>query len=43
MKLVNISTATNRLTNLAKAGVARRVEHRPVSGGGREYVYAAVK
>ena len=42
-KLTNISTATNRLTNLSKLGLARRVEQRPVSGGGREYVYAAVQ
>jgi hypothetical protein len=41
--LGNISTATNRLANLAKLGLARRVEHRPVAGGGREYVYAAVR
>lgn len=40
--LGNVSTATNRLTNLAKLALARRVEQRPVSGGGREYVYAAV-
>jgi len=43
LKLSNISTATNRLANLAKLGLARRVEQRPVSGGGREYVYAAVR
>jgi hypothetical protein len=41
--LTNISTATNRLTSLAKLAVARRVEQRPVSSGGREYVYAAVR
>jgi hypothetical protein len=41
--LQNISTATNRLTNLARLGLARRVDHRPVSGGGREYVYAPVQ
>jgi hypothetical protein len=43
LKLGNISTATNRLANLAKLGLARRVEQRPVAGGGREYVYAAVR
>jgi len=42
-KLSNISTATNRLTTLAKLALARRVEQRPVAGGGREYVYAAVR
>lgn len=41
--LSNISTATNRLSNLAKLGLARRVEQRPVPGGGREYVYAAIQ
>lgn len=41
--LANISTATNRLTTLSKLGLARRVAHRPVAGGGREYVYAAVR
>jgi len=41
--LTNISTATNRLTTLAKLALARRVEQRPVAGGGREYVYTAVK
>ena len=41
--LSNISTATNRLTTLAKLALARRVEQRPVAGGGREYVYAAVQ
>lgn len=42
-KLANISTATNRLSTLSKLAVARRVEQRPVAGGGREFVYAAVK
>jgi hypothetical protein len=41
--LANISTATNRLTTLSKLGLARRIDHRPVSGGGREFVYAAVR
>jgi hypothetical protein len=43
LKLSNISTATNRLANLARLGLARRVEQRAVAGGGREYVYAAVR
>ena len=43
LSLGNISTATNRLTNLSKLGVARRIDHRPVAGGGREYVYAPVR
>jgi hypothetical protein len=43
LQLNNISTATNRLTLLSKLGLARRVERRPVAGGGREYVYAAVR
>ncbi len=41
--LNNISTATNRLTSLTKRGLARRVQHRAVAGGGREFVYAAVR
>lgn len=41
--LTNISTATNRLSSLAKLALARRVEQRPVAGGGREYVYAALQ
>lgn len=41
--LSNISTATNRLTSLARLGLARRVEQRSVAGGGREFVYAAVR
>jgi hypothetical protein len=41
--LSTISAATNRLTNLTKLGLARRVTQRAVSGGGREYVYAAVQ
>lgn len=43
LQLNNISTATNRLTNLAALGLARRIEFRPASKGGREYVYAAVR
>ena len=42
-QLANISTATNRLTTLAKLSLARRVEQRPVAGGGREFVYSAVR
>jgi hypothetical protein len=41
--LTNISTATNRLSKLAQLGLAWRVEQRPASGGGREYVYAPVR
>lgn len=41
--LSTISAATNRLTNLAKLGLARRVDKRAVPGGGREYLYAAVR
>lgn len=41
--LTNISTATNRLTTLSRLGLARRVDHRPVAGGGREFVYSAVR
>jgi hypothetical protein len=43
LRLSNISTATNRLSNLARLGLARRIEQRPVPGGGREYVYAAIR
>jgi hypothetical protein len=41
--LSNISTATNRLTTLSKLGLARRIDNRPVAGGGREFVYVAVQ
>lgn len=41
--LPTISAATNRLTTLAKLALARRVGEEPVPGGGRQYVYAAVK
>jgi hypothetical protein len=41
--LSTISAATNRLTNLARLGLARRVDKRTVAGGGREYVYSAVR
>jgi hypothetical protein len=41
--LSSISTATNRLTNLAKLALARRVAEEPVQGGGRQYLYAAVR
>ncbi|MEO6197268.1 MAG: hypothetical protein ABIP58_04080 [Dehalococcoidia bacterium] len=40
--LANISTATNRLSNLAASGLVRRMGPRPAIGGGREYFYAAV-
>lgn len=41
--LSSISTATNRLTTLAKMVLARRVAEETVSGGGRQYVYAPVR
>lgn len=41
--LSSISTATNRLTKLAKLALARRVTEEPVPGGGRQYLYAAVR
>ncbi len=41
--LGTISAATNRLTNLARLALARRIDDRAVPGGGREYVYAAVQ
>jgi hypothetical protein len=43
LQLQNISTATNRLATLSKLGLARRVEQRPAAGGGREFVYVAVR
>jgi hypothetical protein len=43
LQMQNISTATNRLAVLAKLGIARRVEQRPAAGGGREFVYVAVR
>lgn len=41
--LSSISTATNRLTKLAKLALARRVAEEPVPGGGRQFLYAAVR
>lgn len=41
--LQNISAATNRLTALARLALARRVDQRPIPGGGREYLFAAVQ
>lgn len=41
--LGTISAATNRLSNLARLALARRIGERTVPGGGREYVYAAVQ
>lgn len=38
-----ISAATNRLTRLASLGLARRVDQEIIEGGGRQYVYAAVR
>ncbi|MHB1096397.1 MAG: hypothetical protein ACYC3F_09495 [Gemmatimonadaceae bacterium] len=43
LSLSSISAATNRLTNLAKRGLAWRLEQRPAAGGGREYIYAPVR
>jgi len=40
--LDKISAATNRLTTLSRMALAIRVDERPVSGGGREYVYSGV-
>lgn len=42
-QLENTSTATNRLTKLWKLALARRIEESPLPGGGKQYVYAAVK
>ena len=42
-RLENTSTATNRLTKLWKLALARRVEEKAVAGGGKQYVYTAVK
>lgn len=42
-ELAAISTATNRLANLAKLGLAYRTSAESIAGGGRQYVYAAVK
>lgn len=41
--LSNISTATNRLSGLAKLALARRVAEETVPGGGRQFIYAAVR
>lgn len=41
--LANTSTATNRLTALAKLALAYRIDQEAVLGGGRQYVYAAVQ
>lgn len=41
--LNNISTATNRLTALSKSSLARRIDEQAVAGGGRQFVYAAVR
>jgi len=43
LALASISSATNRLTSLAKLSLARRVDQRTVPGGGREFVYSAVR
>lgn len=43
LRLSSVSAATNRLTNLTRLGLARRIDERTVAGGGREFVYAAVR
>lgn len=43
LALTSISSATNRLTSLAKLCLARRIDQRTVPGGGREFVYSAVR
>jgi hypothetical protein len=40
--LNSTQSATNRLAVLTKAALARRVMERPLRGGGREFIYAAV-
>ena len=41
--LNSTQAATNRLSALVKAALARRVTEQPLEAGGREYVYAAVQ
>jgi hypothetical protein len=43
LKLKSTQAATNRLATLTKAALARRVTEQSLDGGGREYVYAAVR
>ncbi len=43
LALESTAAATNRLSRLAKLALARRVAERAVPGGGREFVYAAVR
>jgi hypothetical protein len=43
LKLKSTQAATNRLATLTKAALARRVTEQSLEGGGREYVYAAVR
>ena len=40
--LSNMSTATNRLTSLARLGLAYRMDQESVPSGGRQYVYTPV-
>jgi hypothetical protein len=40
--LNSTQATTNRLAALTKSGLARRVTERPLKGGGREFIYAAV-
>jgi hypothetical protein len=40
--LASIAAATNRLSALAKLALVRRVGQRPIPGGGREFLFAAV-
>jgi hypothetical protein len=42
-RLNSVSAATNRLTNLAKLALVRRVDEQPVAGGGKQFVYAVAR
>lgn len=42
-KLASIAAATNRLSALSKLALIRRVSQRPIRGGGREFLFAAVQ
>jgi len=41
--LESTAAATNRLTRLAKLALVRRIAERAIAGGGREFVYSAVR
>jgi hypothetical protein len=41
--LQGVAAATNRLSNLSKLAVLRRIGIRSLSVGGREYIFAAVR